>query len=232
MKTVLVQKGHAAPREPGFESGTGTVGEQALVSKIADRLAVLLRVDGRFHVMVVPGDIPNGVKCDAALFLHADGSSNPRASGFSFGYPQGYPVNRRLADLVAAEFMRLPGHPPHHADNYTGGLRGYYGFSRVNTAGPEVVVEHGFMTNPGERRWLEANVSRLAGAEYQALLRFFGLPAIRPPKPTPKRQPDYMMVVEESDGKVGRVKVRWPRRTLAVANSLRRNPKSIELTRL
>lgn len=176
-KRILIQKGHVAPREPGFESGTGTVREQELATKIAARLEALLSADGRFVPIVVPGDIPDGIKVDAAIFLHGDGSANPASSGYCFGYPD-YAVNKRLADLIAAEINRIEGHPPHRQDNYTGNLRNYYGYRRVDTEGPEVLVEHGFLTNPGEREWLFANVGNLAKAEYQAILKFFGM---RPP---------------------------------------------------
>jgi len=183
---LLVQKGHVAPREPGFEAATGTPREQELVTLIADALAGLLALDGRFAPVVVPGDIPDGIAVDGALFLHADGSVSPSASGFSFGYPD-YDVNRRLAELLAAEFQRLSGHPPRRRDNATSNERGYYGFSRVATLGPEVLVEHGFLTNPGEGLWLFGNVDGLAAAEYRALCTFFGLDprADRPERPWP-----------------------------------------------
>src|SRR5262245_28389796 len=126
-KRVLVQAGHAAPREPGFENQTGTNGEIELVTQIRDRLVNLLRADGRFETFPMPGWIrPRGIQVDAALFLHADGSGSPASSGYSFGYPA-YRINRELAELIDDEFRKLPGHPPHHADNYTPDMRGYYG---------------------------------------------------------------------------------------------------------
>jgi N-acetylmuramoyl-L-alanine amidase len=175
---VLVQAGHIAPREPGFESGTGTVREQEFTRLIRDKLIAALREDGRFEPIAVPGDIPDGVRVDAALFEHGDGSASKSASGFSFGYPDD-PVNKRLADLIASEYLKLPGHPPHHPDNYTPDLRGYYGYRRVISDGPEVLVESGFLTNPSEQAWMFANVDHLAAAQYRALLRYFGLPASR-----------------------------------------------------
>ena len=172
---IVVQAGHNAPREPGpFVNQTGAHREIELTKAIADRLIKMLDDDGRFDGIYQPGDIQDGIKCDAALFLHGDGSASPAASGFSFGYPN-YPINKKLADMIADEFMKLPGHPPHHTDNYTGGLRGYYGYGRVDTKGPEVLVEHGFLSNPQERNWMFANLDELASAEYRALLRFFGM---------------------------------------------------------
>jgi N-acetylmuramoyl-L-alanine amidase len=207
---VLVQAGHNPPREPGFEGGTGTVREIEFTKRVADRLVKMLDDDGRFDGIYQPGDIQNGIKVDAAIFLHGDGSASAAASGFSMGFPKGA-VNKTLATLITEEFMKLPGHPPHHTDNYTGGLRGYYGYSRVDTLGPEVLVEHGFLTNVGERAWMFANIDNLAAAEYRALLRFFKLPLptddewtegepIWQNLPGPKPKPDWFWTaVEELD---------------------------------
>lgn len=172
-KRIVVQAGHNAPREPGFESGTGTAGEIEFVHAVATTLITKLRQDGRFDAVYQPGDIQDGIKCDLALFLHADGSASPSASGFSFGYDSQYAVNRKLADLIALEFSRIPGHPAHHADNYTIDLRRYYGYKRVDTRGGEVLVEHGFLTNPREREWLGRHVDELAHAEYLAIVSYF-----------------------------------------------------------
>jgi len=174
MKRVLVQAGHNPPREPGFESGTGTAGEIEYVHDMSQRVLALLKKDGRFEGIYAPGDIPNGIQVDAAIFLHCDGSSSPSATGYSFGFPAD-PVNAKLADWLDLEFKKIPNHPPHHADNYTADLRGYYGFSRVDSPGPEVLIEHGFLTNPKDREWLMTHRSRIARAEYNALCRYFGL---------------------------------------------------------
>src|SRR5688500_4721678 len=171
-KRVLVQAGHVAPREPGFESGTGTTREQEFTHKMATLLVKMLDDDGRFDGIYCPGDIPNGVKVDAAIFEHGDGSASKASSGFCFGFPN-YEVNRKLANLIANEYLKLPGHPPRGRDNYTGGLSGYYGYGRVDTKGPEVLVESGFLTNPTEQAWMFANVDEMASAQYRALLAFF-----------------------------------------------------------
>lgn len=173
-KRVLVQAGHNPPREPGFEAGTGTAGEIDYTKDMADKVLALLANDSRFNGIYAPGDIPNGIKVDAAIFLHCDGSANPAVSGYSFGFPSD-PVNAKLAKLIGEEFNEIDGHPPHHTDNYTADLHGYYGFSRVDTQGPEVLIEHGFLTNPKEREWLLSHKNELARAEYTALCRYFGM---------------------------------------------------------
>jgi len=200
-RRILVQAGHNPPREPGFESGTGTTREIEFTKLVADRLIKMLDDDTRFDGIYSPGDIPNGIKCEGAVFIHGDGSASQSASGFSLGFPAGAP-NKKLASLIADEYVKLPGHPPHHTDNYTGGLRGYYGYSRVSTFGPEVLVECGFLTNPGERAWMFANVGNIAAAIYRALLRYFNLPVeddaewkpgdpIWQNLPGPKPKPDW-----------------------------------------
>ena len=186
MKRILVQAGHQQPLEPGHEGATGAPGEAPLVAGIQSALVEMLDGDPRFDAVPVPGHIPRGLEVDAAIFLHADGATSPQARGYCFGYPL-FPVNRRLADLIAAEIEALPGHPRRRTDNYTVNLARYYGFRRVATDGPEVVVEHGFVTNPAEHAWLRGHVTPLAAAEYAAVCRFFGLEPDRvTPSPGPR----------------------------------------------
>jgi hypothetical protein len=175
MKRILVQAGHQSPREPGFESQTGAPGEVELVTDIKHALVRLLNHDTNFHAIPMPGRIPNGTQVDGAIFLHADGAANPSARGYSVGFPKGFEVNRRLAHLIADEFEKLPGHPPRRPDNNTVDMAEYYGYGLVDTPGPEVLVEHGFVTNPAEHRWLKSHVDELAQAEHNALRRFFHL---------------------------------------------------------
>lgn len=176
MFKIVVQAGHVAPRPDFLEDATGTAGEQELVHAIQHELVGLLAADPRFEPLHYHSDLGarGSIRADAAIFLHGDGSSNAQSRGYSFGFPA-REVNKRLADLVAAE-LRAIGHPGHRRpDNYTAGLALYYGYTRVVTGGPEVVVEHGFLTHPGERAWLFAHVRELAEAHYRALCAFFGL---------------------------------------------------------
>jgi N-acetylmuramoyl-L-alanine amidase/Mannosyl-glycoprotein endo-beta-N-acetylglucosaminidase len=176
MKRILVQAGHQRPLEPGFETQTGAPGEAELVADIQRALVHMLNQDPNFHGIPAPGRIDPNVKVDGAIFLHADGFTNPSAGGYSLGFPPGFEVNRRLAHLIAEEIEKIPGHPRRRPDNNTDDMKFYYGFRIVETPGPEVLVEHGFVTNPAEHRWLKAHVNALAQAELNALRRFFGLP--------------------------------------------------------
>ena len=172
IRRVLVQAGHLAPREPGFPA-TGTAGEAQFVKAVRDDLVKLLERDGRFDGIPIPGSIDDGIKVDAALFLHADGVTDPTAGGFQFGFPVTEP-NKKLVHNLRQGFLGLPGHPKSRRDNSTEDAHQYYGFKRV-VSPFKVLIEHGFLTNPDERRWLNANIANLARAEYEALCRTFAM---------------------------------------------------------
>jgi hypothetical protein len=179
VKRIVVQAGHMQPLQPGFEGDTGAKGEAELVADIQRALVRLLSRDDNFHGIPIPGRIDDSVQCDAAIFLHADGVTDPSANGFSVGFPE-FDVNRRLAHLIAEEIEKLPGHPRRRPDNGTADMAEYYGFRHIQTPGPEVLVEHGFVTNPGEHEWLKDHVGAIAQAELNALRRFFGFAATAP----------------------------------------------------
>lgn len=180
MIDCLFQAGHVAPREPEYESGTGTVREQEFTLRMQKRLAVIFARDKRFRVRLCAGDVPDGWVGDLFLSLHGDGASQS-----SHGYSFGWPANGRdpgrgpaLAERLAHEWGLL-GHPGgHHANNYTDGMRGYYGWGRVS-APTKVLIEHGFLTNPGERAWMFAHVEEMAQATYRAILAHYGLAPVR-----------------------------------------------------
>lgn len=172
----LIQAGHIAPREPGFESGTGTTREQEFTRAMRDELHRLFRADGRFDITLAPGDLPDGWKGDFALYQHVDGAASQLAHGFSFGWDVTNPGRGpALAARIAKRYLRL-GHPGgHHPDNYTGGLRYYYGYRRIN-APVELLVENAFMTNTAEQAWAFKNLKLLAMAQYESVLEEFRLP--------------------------------------------------------
>jgi N-acetylmuramoyl-L-alanine amidase-like protein/mannosyl-glycoprotein endo-beta-N-acetylglucosaminidase len=177
-RRVLVQAGHNKPLQPGHEGQTGAQGEAELVARIQKRLMQILKGDSRFESVAMPGLIPKGTKADAAVFLHGDGAG-PTATGFSFGFPDAA-VNKKLANFIAAEFAKIPGHPHRRQDNGTVDAHHYYGFGLVASQGPETLIEHGFLSNPTERQWLQRHVPQLARAEYVAICRFFGLMPAEP----------------------------------------------------
>ena len=210
---IVVQAGHVDPREPGFESGTGTAHEQDLARAVRSRLVALLLKDGRFDVVECGGRTPDPrpFKCDAFISLHGDGSGDASASGYCYGYPPGDPSERLARDLSVC-YERIPGHPPHRKDNYTRALAGYYGFSaRRISADRKVLVEHGFLTNPGEREWLLSHLGDIAAAHYRGICKHFGKRAVAlspKPKPKPKPKPAPKRVDVEFAGRTVNVRQR------------------------
>lgn len=194
---VAVQVGHESPRQPKFEGNTGSAGEVEVNRKIGAALVALLDADDRFDGQLIPGRVPSSFagakpKVDALIALHCDGAANQAATGWSLGFPNGH-VNKKLAHLIAAEFRTFH-RSNQRPDNNSSNMSKYYAYALVNTPGPEVLVEHGFVSNPAERRWLHRNIDKLAGAHYRALVRHFELdtlpaPAVHPvsgnlPRPT------------------------------------------------
>lgn len=178
MKRIMVQAGHQRPLQPHHLTQTGAPGEAELVARIQGKLVELLNGDEHFHGVPMPGLIDESVQVDGAIFLHADGAASTAASGYSLGFPvNGDPqhVNRRLANLIAEEIENIPGHPHRRPDNNTADMAQYYGFAHTHTAGPEVLVEHGFVTNPHEHDWMNRHVAQIAQAEFTAMRRCFGL---------------------------------------------------------
>ena len=164
---------------PSNEGGTGTVREQEFALQCQQALAQILRADGRFHVELCPGDIPDGWVGDLFISLHGDGAG-PSAHGYSFGWPaNGRDPGRgpELAGRLAVEWAQLDHPGGHHSDNYTANMRGYYGWSRTN-APTKVLIEHCFLTNPVEQAWAFKHVADMQQATYRAVLKHF---ALRPP---------------------------------------------------
>ena len=178
MIRILIQAGHNRPMQPGHETQTGTGGEAVFAAKMQSTLADVFLADGRFHVDAIPGLMPSPAwSGDVFLALHCDGAG-PTAHGFGFGWPgNGRDPGRgpELAARVGKGFAAIPHPGGHHSpDNYTDGERGYYGWGHT-TAPTKLLIEHGFMTNPSERVWLNGHIPEMAAATYAAVLEHVGL---------------------------------------------------------
>jgi hypothetical protein len=172
---VLVQAGHLLPLEPTI-NGLGAKGEVELNTKIRDALVTLLNHDSRFDGIPAPGNLPDGIHVDAALFLHCDGGP-AAARDFRFRFPE-RGEHKTTAGRVRSEFLKLPeGHPPgNRPDNNTPDEHHYYGFNHGRVLTDSMcLVEHGFVSNPTEHAWLKAHVGDLARAEYVALCHHFAI---------------------------------------------------------
>ena len=188
--TVLVQAGHRPPLDPEgtHPTETGTPGEAAFTWALQERLVHVLAQDPRLASLPVAGKIEPHTHADIALFLHADAAPGADASttrGFHFGYPPASAPSKNFVAKLRQELAKLADHPPDLGpakDNDSSGLSMYYGYDRVDSP-VEVVVEHGFMTNADDRRWLLTHVGDLAYAEYAAICGQLNLPPTAAPMP-------------------------------------------------
>ena len=175
MAVVAIQRGHCF-RTRG---ATGTSGrmpdgsrrtEQQYADALAKKVAALMRARGH-HVYVLTADeaVPSS---DVFLAFHQDGSSSSSARGASVGYPASS-ASARYASVWKATYQ-LKGWPGgYRADNYTSGLRSYYGYRR-SSAGVKVLMEHGFATNPAEQAWMWDHINEAAEAHADALDIYLG----------------------------------------------------------
>jgi hypothetical protein len=167
---VLIQAGHEGrpdcDREPAtLCTRTGTPGEMELNARVADAVAQRLRKAG-FRVLRRPAYLPRFYRVRDAVFIHFDGSASPCASGASVGYPE-------VADsqAAAAQWKALYGlvwRFGFEPDNFTTGLRDYYGYKHVAVSDAALTVEFGELTCPRQAEWLRSHLR----TEVSALSRF------------------------------------------------------------
>ena len=152
---VVISAGHegrpaSCARYPHRKCNLGTAGERQWTPVVADEAARVLRSRG-VSVARLPADFDGTYAADAAVFVHFDGAAVPCSSGASIGYHRA--ADRRAAALWHALYARsFPfGFQP---DNFTTGLRDYYGFRQVRARDGALVLEFGELTCPAQRRWL------------------------------------------------------------------------------
>lgn len=164
----LIQAGHQGKVRnsgDGTKPSHGTGGlpgpdddEYKLTPIVANKTCDILREAG-YTVIREDAFFDQPYKVKVAVFLHFDGSGTPCASGASVGYPPGSPSgsNKPTADLwreVYKEVWPFKWRP----DNFTSGLRGYYGYRWTNTEVAEFLVEFGELTCPEQNVWLVRHV--------------------------------------------------------------------------
>ncbi len=114
--------------------------------------------------------------CKVFLSLHADGSRNSSAHGFSCGLKVG--TNEDFKEALAVSYKKFTGFT-RRRDNYTPGLANYYAWTFKGTrryhhvlAEYYCLLEHGFMTNPGEREWMTTHINQIAAHHVKVIKAF------------------------------------------------------------
>ncbi len=169
---VIVQMGHVG-RKSGY---TGTAGEQdftktlgGIIKDKADKIVNLkLKLMGADNWYK-----PEPNKAKIFIALHADGSNNQSAQGFSVGYPIG--SNQEYADTLADNYDELTNFPQ-RPDNYTKNMSHYYAWRNDHViADYYVLIEHGFLTNAVEREWITTHIPEIATCHIDTIVEFLKL---------------------------------------------------------
>jgi hypothetical protein len=152
---VLISAGHegrpaSCARYPKRACNLGAAGEREWTPVVADEATRVLRAHG-VSVVRLPADFDGMYAVDAAVFIHFDGSEKPCASGASVGYHE--PAFSRAAQAWRTLYERY--FPfAFEPDNFTTGLRDYYGYRQVEAEDAALVLEMGELTCPQQRAWL------------------------------------------------------------------------------
>lgn len=173
---VAIQPGHWLVEELPDElhrlrqsTGTawGKVREVEINLAVARALVPLIEAKG-WTAVLVPATVPPGLRADAFVSIHADGSSDTRRQGWKLAPPwRASPAAHRLGEALEDAF-RAEGDLVHDASGITVNMRGYFGFSHrrfthaASPYTPSVLVELGFLSHAQDRRRLVEDPDRFA----------------------------------------------------------------------
>lgn len=156
----LISAGHegrpaSCAHFPQHKCNLGAAGEREWTPIVADAAAQALREKG-YRVARLPADFSGTYRVKAAIFIHFDGSDPPCGSRASVGYPK----TRASASLAAAWHKLYGRYWPFgfQPDNFTDGLRNYYGYRQVEAKDGALVLELGEISCPAQRAWLASRL--------------------------------------------------------------------------
>jgi hypothetical protein len=159
---VLISAGHegrpaSCPHFPQHACNLGAAGERNWTPIVADEATRMLRAHG-VRVLREPADFDGTYDVGMAIFIHFDGAVPACSSGASIGY------NGTAGQHAAAQWRALyaPLYPfAFMPDNFTVGLRQYYGYRQVSARDGALVLELGEITCPVQRAWLAPRLEAL-----------------------------------------------------------------------
>jgi N-acetylmuramoyl-L-alanine amidase len=182
---IGLQAGHwradEAPRELEGLKGNGTrwesVAEWQANLEIARRAATMLEERG-YVVDVLPAVVPPGYRAHLFISIHADGSNDPRASGYRVAAPRRDATGRadRAARLLehrygeATGLTQLPTVTRRMQNYYAFNFRRYEHALHPMTIG--VILETGFLTSARDRRVIMDDPERAARGIVEAVTSF------------------------------------------------------------
>lgn len=184
---VAIQPGHWKSEDLPDElyrlrqnSGTawGQLREVEVNRAVAEALMSMVRARG-WTPLLVPATVPPGLRADAFLSIHADGSSDTQRRGWKLAPPwRSSPAGLSLAQSLTQSFQTQTD-LAHDESGVTVNMRGYFGFSHRRFAHatspytPAVLVELGFLSHAGDRRLLVSDPTRFARILLAGLEAYF-----------------------------------------------------------
>ncbi len=152
---LLISAGHegrpaSCAQFPEHHCNLGASGERAWTPIVANEATRVLEAHG-LTVARLPADFAGTYRVGAAVFIHFDGSVPPCASAASVGYHHSGDAGAATAWHALYGRYWPYGFRP---DNFTDGLRNYFGFRQVDARYGSLVLELGEITCPAQRAWL------------------------------------------------------------------------------
>lgn len=187
---IALQAGHwranEAPDELRGIRGNGAradgKAEWEVNLEIARRAAAMLEEMG-YVVDVLPAVVPPGYRAHLFISIHADGSADPRASGYRVASPRRDVTGRadRIAELLERSYGEATG--LYRLPTITRRMSNYYAFNfgryqhALHPLTIGVILETGFLTSASDRRVIVDDPERSARGIVAAVAAFSETPA-------------------------------------------------------
>ncbi len=167
-------------RGSSLGSHGGGVTEPEAMLVIAEKTAELLEPYD-VEIELLPATIPPNYTADAFVALHADGSENRAAHGFSVSR-SGYsltPASQELSGVINAEYQAATGLV--RSGRITRAMRYYYGFNwlkyehSIHPQTPAAILETAFLTNAADQDFLINQADIVAEGVANSIITFLEL---------------------------------------------------------
>lgn len=182
---VALQAGHwradEAPSELSGLRDNGTrwerVAEWQVNLEIARKAAGILEEAG-YQVDVLPAVVPPSYRAHLFISIHADGSTNPEATGYRVAAPRRDATGRaaEIAALLEKSYGEATGLP--RLDTVTRRMQNYYAFNfrryrdALHPMTIGVILETGYLTSSGDRQVIVDQPERAARGIADAVMAF------------------------------------------------------------
>jgi len=145
--------------------------------EIAERAAGMLE-DLGYEVDILPAVVPKSYRAHLFIAIHADGSNDPRATGYRVAAPSRDATGRasRIADLLEDSYGEATG--IRRLEDTTRRMRNYYAFNfrryehALHPMTIAVIIETGFLTSARDRSVIVDAPERAARGIVQAVTAF------------------------------------------------------------